>query len=323
MGQTKTSGGIGNWQSITWSPAGQPAGTDNVIIEHDAVIIPENTTVKINDLIIGNGGNLIVNGNLIVQGNVEMMNNSEGFSMGPSSTVVVFGDLTVNNKVELSLSSYLIIYGNFENKGSSNQGSFNIDDASIYVFGDVTGNGFPASFGCDENYSGSTSDVDETCDYGNENDYEDNQDNFPPEIVDLLNCYDLSAITDVQSCPGQNAVFTVNNYPNVKYQWQEKSSGSTSWTNIGTDYFQLILTSVNSAMNGNLYRVVVTPTDGSACTISISRNVALTVENTNIWTGNTDNDWNKTSNWSCNSVPDLNTDVLLQDGPANFPVLYN
>ena len=323
LGQTKTSGAIGDWQAIPWAPAGQPSATDNVSIVHDAVVIPENTTVKVNDLNIGNGGNLIVNGNLIVQGNLDMDNNSNGFSMGPSSTVVVFGNLSVNNKVELSISSYLIIYGDFENKGSSNQGSFDITNASIYVFGDVSGNGFPDSFGCSDNYSGSTSNVDESCDYGNENDYEDNQEDIPSDIVDLLNCYDLSTIKNYQTCPGQDAVFSVPTYPNVKYQWQEKSPANSTWTNVGTDNYQLILSGVTTSMNDNLYRVVVTPTNGSSCTISISRNVTLKVNNTNIWTGATSSDWETSSNWSCNSLPDLTTEVLIQDGPTNFPVLIS
>lgn len=320
--QTKTSDGIGNWQEISWSPIGVPGPLDDVEIKNDSVIIPLGSTVTVNNLKIGNGGNLIVYGNLIVKGSAEMKNTSIGFTMGPSSTVVIYKDFTINNQVELSLSSYLVIYGNFTNSGSSNQGELNIAEASIYVYGEVSGGGFPASFGCTEEYSGTTPDVEETCDYGNEADFEENQDTIPPEIVDLLNCFDLSTISDQEVCPGQTATFSVDYYNNVTYQWQVSTNTEpTIWSNIGNDSNEFTIVNSSISQNGNKYRVVVTPTDAVDCKISISRNVILSVLDQTEWTGNTNTDWNTVTNWSCGYIPDLTSNVLIPEGLTNYPVI--
>ncbi|SDS40650.1 T9SS type A sorting domain-containing protein [Christiangramia echinicola] len=321
--QTKTSDGIGNWQDIAWSPTGVPEAFNDVKIENDSVIIPEGTTVTVNDLEVGKDGNLIVYGNLIVKGNLSMSNNSIGYTMGPSSTVVVYGNFSINNKVELSLSSYLVVYGDFTNNGSSNQGDLNIDDASIYIFGEVSGGGFPEDFGCGSNYSGSTPDVEENCDYGNETDFEENQDEIPDEIVDLINCFDLSSIASQEVCPGQNTTFNVSSYPDVNYQWQEKTPGeSTDWSPVGTNGNQLQILNTTFNQSGNKYRVVVTPvaTD-AACKISISRTVSLTISSLNYWTGITSSDWNTASNWSCNTIPSITSNVIIPNVSTNYPVL--
>ena len=321
--QTKTSDGIGNWEEIDWSPSGVPQDFNDVEIKNDSVIIPEGTTITVNDLEIGKDGNLVVYGNLIVKGNLLMSNNSIGYTMGPSSVVVVYGDFAINNKVELSLSSYLVVYGNFTNNGSSNQGDLDIDDASIYVFGEVDGNGFPDDFGCGSDYSGTTPDVAENCDYGNEADFEENQDKIPDEIVDLLNCFDLSSITSQSVCPGQTATFNVASYPDVQYQWQEKTSDdNTNWTNVGSNSNQLEVLNTAVDQSGTKYRVIVTPiTEDAECKISISRNVTLTVSNLNYWNGVTSSDWNTASNWSCNTIPTSSTNVVIPEVSTNYPIL--
>ena len=320
--QTKRSDGVGNWEEISWSPTGVPTAMEDVEIRNDSVIIPYGTTVTINNLEIGKDGNLVVYGNLIVKGNANMTNNSVGYSMGPSSTVVIYGDFEINNQVNLSLSSYLVIYGNFTNNGSSRQGDLNIDDASIYIFGTVDGTGFPDDFGCEEDYSGTTPDVEENCDYGNENDYEDNQDEIPPEIIDLINCFDLSSIQNEEICPGQSATFSVNNYSNVTYQWQVQTLSEPGiWTNTGTNNNTLNISDATLDLAGNKYRVVVTPTDEAECKISISRNVFLQVTNENEWIGLTNSDWNTASNWACGYIPEIDTNVLIPAGTLYEPVL--
>jgi hypothetical protein len=35
---------------------------------------------------------------------------------------------------------------------------------------------------------------------------------------------------------------------------------------------------------------------------------------TNIWNGSVSTAWENAANWSCNSVPDENTDVIIQSG---------
>jgi hypothetical protein len=40
----------------------------------------------------------------------------------------------------------------------------------------------------------------------------------------------------------------------------------------------------------------------------------------NLWTGNTSNDWNNTSNWSC-AIPDLTIDGFIPSGLSRYPIL--
>lgn len=321
------SSGNGNWDQIAWNPTGLPTEDSNVTIKNNRVVIPYGTTVTINDLIIGKNAELIVEGNLIVKGSAFMTNNSIGYSMGSLSTVVIYGDFTIDNQVDLSLSSYLIIYGTFTNKGSASQGSLSIDSASIYVFGDVTGNGFPPEFGCPTTstggYAGSTSSpTTDTCDYGNISDYENNQETFPPEIIDFLNCFDLSSISSSTVCLGSSAVFSVPNYPNVSYTWQKMVAGTTVWTDIiGANSATLTLLTPTMLNSGDQYRVKVKPTDGSTCLISISRNVSLTVTLPDTWLGTTSSDWSDATNWSCSSIPDLNSNVIIPAGTPNNPII--
>jgi len=71
-----------------------------------------------------------------------------------------------------------------------------------------------------------------------------------------------------ESCEGTAATFTVNAglTTNPTYQWQLSTDGVT-WTNIsGATSATYTIPSVTSAMNDNMYRVIVTSTCGSAIT---------------------------------------------------------
>src|SRR5665811_2374903 len=71
----------GNWNEEIWSsPASDIDSTVTVIIQDNAVVIPEGVTAKVADLKIGNG-KLIVQGNLIVHGNLTMDSNDSQFAM--------------------------------------------------------------------------------------------------------------------------------------------------------------------------------------------------------------------------------------------------
>ncbi|MEO5892814.1 MAG: M12 family metallo-peptidase [Ferruginibacter sp.] len=41
----------------------------------------------------------------------------------------------------------------------------------------------------------------------------------------------------------------------------------------------------------------------------------------NMWTGSVSTAWENTGNWSCGSLPDANTDVLINAGLTNYPVI--
>ncbi|MGY5850364.1 T9SS type A sorting domain-containing protein [Salegentibacter sp. F14] len=319
------SSGTGNWNDVSWSQPGLPDETSDVTLENGTVTIPEGQTVTINSLVIGKDAYLDVQGTLVVQGNVTMTNNSLGFNMGDNSAVIIYGDFEVNNQVSLSLESYLVIYGQFIANGSANHTFLDIQEAKIYIFEGLDGNGWPDTFDCTggQDYTG-TPNIDTNCDYGSTADYEDNQEDFPDELVDLMNCFDLSDISSQSVCQGETASFSVSPIIDtpVNYQWQEKI-GEADWTNVGMNAPSYSLENTSLADSGNLYRLIVKPTDpaNSSCKISISRNVSLEVQQPGVWTGAIDTDWNNVENWSCKRIPDLQTDVLIPAGLQRYPVI--
>jgi hypothetical protein len=94
------------------------------------------------------------------------------------------------------------------------------------------------------------------------------------------------------------------------YQWQ-LSTDTVHFNNIiddanynGSVTATLALTAIPSSWYGYRYRCII---DGNVGRIS-------TLKFVNTWTGSTNNDWNTASNWSCGAVPDMNTDVKINDG---------
>ena len=93
------------------------------------------------------------------------------------------------------------------------------------------------------------------------------------------------------------------------YQWQvDTGNGFTNIIN--NDYYSntngaaLQLINIPSNFNGHIYRCVVDGKLGDLYKISFS----------NTWTGAVDNAWNNPANWKCGSIPDNNTDVIINDG---------
>lgn len=119
------------------------------------------------------------------------------------------------------------------------------------------------------------------------------------------------------------------------YQWAYSTSATGPWTNIsgatsatytptgsvapfntgGTFYFirKAILSSSNN-VNPNPY---VATNNSNVATVNFN--------NTNTWTGTTDYDWNKPSNWSCGTVPTISTNVLIPSTltSGKYPIIYN
>lgn len=96
------------------------------------------------------------------------------------------------------------------------------------------------------------------------------------------------------------------------YQWQ-LSTDSVNFANInngdpgyaGMYTRWLNLTNLNSSMYGYRYRCLI---DGS----NYSKTFELNFKNT--WTGFVDLTWENPGNWSCNVLPDANTDVIISSG---------
>jgi hypothetical protein len=104
----------------------------------------------------------------------------------------------------------------------------------------------------------------------------------------------------------------------LTYQWEVNSgSGYSTVSNSavysGATTATLSLTGVTTAMNGYLYRCVVS---GTCSPFQTSASAALTVYDANTWTGATSNDVNTGSNWCGGSVPATSSDITIS-GTAN------
>ena len=72
----------------------------------------------------------------------------------------------------------------------------------------------------------------------------------------------------------------------------------------------MLLSNIPSSFYGYQYRCIV---DGN------NNNNIFSLKITTSWTGSAGTAWENPANWSCGSLPDGNTDVIIQQGVTNFP----
>jgi hypothetical protein len=83
-------------------------------------------------------------------------------------------------------------------------------------------------------------------------------------------------------CSGSNATFSVTAAgTGITYQWQLSNDGGANWTNItGATTASYTVTGVTAAMNGNLYRVVITgcsaPINSNNATLNVEESASIT-----------------------------------------------
>ncbi len=114
----------------------------------------------------------------------------------------------------------------------------------------------------------------------------------------------------VQICPNGSTVFT-SDITGAAYQWQlDAGNGFTNISNnanySGTQTANLQLNNIPSAFYNYKYRCMVAG--------SMSRTFILRFANT--WTGNVNGLWGTAANWSCGTMPDQHTDVVINQGPV-------
>jgi len=95
----------------------------------------------------------------------------------------------------------------------------------------------------------------------------------------------------------------------TNYQWQlNTGTGFVSITEnsnyIGTNTDSLKLNNIPSSWNGYQYR----------CLADGGESKTYTLKFLNSWTGVLGNSWENPGNWSCGSIPDINTDVVINSG---------
>ncbi len=122
----------------------------------------------------------------------------------------------------------------------------------------------------------------------------------------------LQRIATISACNAAAASFTSNITGVNTYQWQAAPAGSSIFVNIGnnTNYAgttakTLQLTNIPTSFNSYRYRCIVD-------NVYSSNVFYLQVANT--WTGAVNNLWGTAGNWSCGTVPDANTDVIISSG---------
>jgi hypothetical protein len=115
-------------------------------------------------------------------------------------------------------------------------------------------------------------------------------------------------------CPNGNTTFE-SNITGTTYQWQvDNGSGFTNLSNggiySGTNTTALSLTNTPSSFYGYQYRCLVNGTTYSNVFVI---KFAMT------WEGTVDNAWENVANWSCNTLPDMNTDIIINGGKERYP----
>ena len=95
----------------------------------------------------------------------------------------------------------------------------------------------------------------------------------------------------------------------TSYQWQLNTGND--YINItdninfaGTNTAVLNLFNIPSNWYGYSFRCIVNGTSGKVSTIKV----------VNTWTGAVNSSWENPANWSCGTVPDINTDVIISSG---------
>ena len=122
-------------------------------------------------------------------------------------------------------------------------------------------------------------------------------------------------------CNGSNTIFTSQNQSvGNTYQWQvDDGNGfvniadNANYTGSNADTLKLITTP--SSFYGYTYRCVITK--GAVVTYSPTYNIKFAAT----WTGAVNTAWENVANWNCGSLPDGNTDVVINSGLANYPAI--
>ena len=114
----------------------------------------------------------------------------------------------------------------------------------------------------------------------------------------------------VPTCPMASAITITSDVSGATYQWQE-SVDSVNFYNInnsanynGTNTASLQLQNMPSSWYGRKYRNIAS---GACSTI-------FTIYFSNTWVSGGTTNWENTANWSCEKLPDANTDVVINGG---------
>jgi len=127
------------------------------------------------------------------------------------------------------------------------------------------------------------------------------------------------SIDTTSICSGTTTSFISDTTGNA-YQWQVNTG--TGFTNIsddslysGTNSDTLNLINAPTTLYEYTYRCLVTNGNGNY----YSSNHVLTFSS--IWLGEVSSVWENSANWNCGILPDSNTDVIINSGAYNYPIV--
>lgn len=134
----------------------------------------------------------------------------------------------------------------------------------------------------------------------------DNGDN--PAGRDLYVLGAGSVVPPSGSCVGGVISYT-SNITGASYQWQVNTGGgfaniTNNATYTGATTVTLQINNVPGTFYGYQYR----------CNVAGNFSNVFTLKFINMWDGSANNLWNNPANWSCNALPDANTDVIINTG---------
>ena len=116
-------------------------------------------------------------------------------------------------------------------------------------------------------------------------------------------------------CPGENIIFTSAG-TGGPFQWQ---------VNNGSGFFNITDGILYSGSNSSTLQLINLPTSYTGYKYRCLNDGVPGIENVvrfiNTWNGNTSSDWFNAANWSCGSVPDQYTNVIIPGGIATYPVI--
>jgi hypothetical protein len=134
------------------------------------------------------------------------------------------------------------------------------------------------------------------------------------ENYKYLDSIKILSSNQVNLCPNTSTVFPANKI-GTTYQWQlDTGSGFVDISNSavygGTNTANLAITNAPSSLSGNAYRCRINSS-------TFSQVYTLKFEMT--WEGTISNVWSNAANWSCGTLPDAGTDVIINTGKTNYP----
>ncbi len=139
--------------------------------------------------------------------------------------------------------------------------------------------------------------------------------------------------TTAGTCPNSStASVTINSLDNASFNYSAASYASTdsdptpTITGLaGGTFSSTVGLNINSSTGTidvstsipNTYTVTYT----TAGTCPNSSNTSVSITGNYIWTGTTDSDWTKASNWNYNAIPTTSSDVVIPGGLSHYPTV--